>query len=84
MKRQSTITQITEKENTPEKRLSDWEIISLHEKDFRPMTVKMFQDTGNRLEAKTDNLKQTLSKEIQDLKLKQAEMRNTITEIKNS
>ena len=29
-----------------------------------------------------DNLQQTLGKEIQDLKLKQAEMQNKITEIK--
>ena len=42
------------------------------------------RDTGNKLEAKIDNLQQTLSKEIQDLKLKQAEMKNTLTEIKNS
>ena len=47
------------------------------------MMLKMMQDNGNKLEAKTDNLQQTLSKEIQDLKLKQAEMQNTITEIKN-
>ena len=46
--------------------------------------LKMMQDIGNKLEAKIDNLQQTLSKEIQDLKLKQAEMQNTITEIKNS
>ena len=44
----------------------------------------MMQDTGNKLEAKTDNLQETLSKDIQDLKLKQAEMQNTVTEIKNS
>ena len=31
-----------------------------------------------------DNLQETLSKEIQDTKLKQEEMQNTITEIKNS
>ena len=31
-----------------------------------------------------DNLRETLSKEIQDIKLKQPEMQNTITEIKNS
>ena len=30
-----------------------------------------------------DNLQQMLSKEIQDLKFKQAEMQNTIKEIKN-
>ena len=31
-----------------------------------------------------DNLQETLSKGIQDIKLKQEEMQNTITEIKNS
>ena len=66
MKRQRTISRIREKEE----QLSAQEILSLQEKDFRPMIVKMVQDIGNRLEAKTDNLEQTLSKEIQDLKLK--------------
>ena len=31
-----------------------------------------------------DNLQETLTKEIQDIKLKKEEMQNTITEIKNS
>ena len=31
-----------------------------------------------------DNLQETLTKEIQDIKLKQEEMQNTIAEIKNS
>ena len=31
-----------------------------------------------------DNLQEPLSKEIQDIKLKQEEMQNTINEIKNS
>ena len=48
------------------------------------MMLNMMQDIGNKLEAKTDNLQQTLSQETQDLKLKQAEMQNTITEIKKS
>ena len=48
------------------------------------MMLKMMQDIGNKLEAKNDNLQETMNKEIQDLKLKQAEMQNTITEIKNS
>ena len=78
------MTQIKEQEKTPEKQLSDLEIISLQEKDFRLMMLKMMQNIGNKLEAKIDNLQQTLSKEIQDLKLKQAEMQNTITETKNS
>ena len=69
MKRQRTITQMREKGKAPENQLSDEEN-SLQEKDFRLMMLKMMQDTGNKLEAKTDNLQQTLSKEIQELKLK--------------
>ena len=42
------------------------------------------QDFGKSLDAKMDNLQKILSKETQDLKLKQAEMQNTITETKNS
>ena len=84
MKRQRTITQIREKENTPGKQLSEEEILALQEKDFRLLMLKMMQDIGNKLEAKMDNLQATLSKEIQDVKLKQDEMPNTITEIKHS
>ena len=46
------------------------------------MMLKMMQNIGNKVEVKMDNLQETLRKEIQDLKLKQAEMQNTITEIK--
>ena len=72
-----------EKGKTPEKQLSHEEILSLQEKT-RLLMLKMMQDIGNKLEAKMDNLQETLSKEIQDIKLKQEEMQNTITEIKNS
>ena len=68
MKMQRIMTKIREKEKTPEEQLSDLEIISFQEKDFRLMIVKMMQDIGNRLEGKIGNLQQTLSKEIQDLK----------------
>ena len=82
MKRQRTITQMREKGKTPENQLSNEEILSLQEKDFRLLMLKMMQDIGNKLEAKMDNLQETLTKEIQDIKLKQEEMQNTITEIK--
>ena len=42
----------------------------------------MIQHLGNKLEAKINKLQETLSKEIQDLRIKQAEMQNTTTEIK--
>ena len=63
-----------EKGKTPEKQLSDQEILSLQEKDFRLLMLKMMQDIGNKLEAKMDNLQETLTKEIQDKNLKQEEM----------
>ena len=66
MKRQKTITQMREKEKNPENQLSD-EILSPQEKDFRLLMLKMMQDIGNKLEAKMDNLEETLSKEIQDI-----------------
>ena len=69
MKRQRTITQMKEKGKTPENQLSNEEILSLQEKDFRLLMLKMMQDIGNKLEAKMDNILKTLSKELQDIKL---------------
>ena len=73
-----------EKAKTPEIQQSNEEILSLQEKNFRLSMLKMMQDIGNKLEAKMDNLQETLSKEIEDVRLKQEEMQTTITEIKNS
>ena len=73
-----------EKEKTPENQLSDQQILGLQDKDFRLLMLKMMQDIGKKLEAKMDNLQETLTKDIQDIKLKQEEMQNTIIEIKNS
>lgn len=64
MKRQRTITQGREKGKTPENQLSKEEILSLQEKDFRLLILKMMQDIGKKLEAKMDNLQETLTKEI--------------------
>ena len=38
------------------------------------MIVKMIQNLGNKLKAKIDKLQETLSKETQNLRIKQAEM----------
>ena len=73
-----------EKGKTPEKQLSHQEILSLQEKEFRLLILKLMQDIGNKEEAKMDTLQETLSKEIQDINLKQEDMQNTITEIKHS
>ena len=76
------MTQISQQEKTPEKQISDLEIINFHEKVFRLMIVKMIPDLGNKLEAKIDKLQDILRREIQDLRIKQVEIQNTITEIK--
>ena len=39
----------------------------------------MIQDPGNKLETKIDKLQETLNKEREDLKIKQAEMQNIVT-----
>ena len=66
------MTKIGKKKKTQKKQLSDLEINNLHEKDFRLMIVKIIQDLGNKL-----------NKEIDDFRIKQAEMKNTVSEIKN-
>ena len=63
-----------EKEKTTENQLSDQEILSLHKKDFRLLMLKMMQDIGKKLEAAMDNIQETLSKEIQDAKLKRCKI----------
>ena len=52
MKRQKTITQMREKGKTPKHQLSHEEILSIQEKDFRLLMLKMMQDIG----IKMDNL----------------------------
>ena len=55
MKRQRTKTQIREKENNTQKQLSDQEILSLQEKHFIVLMLKMMQAIVYKLEAKMDN-----------------------------
>ena len=46
--------------------------------------IMRIQYLGNKPGTKIDKLQETLSKEIEYLRIKQAEMPNTVTEIKNS
>ena len=59
------MSQTREQDKTPEQ-LSEVQISNLHEKDFRVMTVKMIQDLGKNLEAKTDKLREAFNKEMED------------------
>ena len=83
MKSQRNMSQMKEQDKTPEEQLSEVEIGNLSEKDFRVMLVRMIQDLGEK-KAKINELEETFNKGIEDLKIQQAEMINTIAEIKNS
>ena len=73
-----------EQDKTPEKQLNEVEISNLPEKEFRIMIVTMIQDFGKRMEAKIEKMQEMFNKDLEELKDKQAEMNNTITEMKNT
>ena len=84
MKRQMTMYQMKKQDKTPEKQLNEVEIGNLPDKDFRIMIVKMIQDLGKRMEAKIEKMQNMCNKDLEELKNKQTEMNNTITEIKTT
>ena len=47
------------------------------------MIVKMIKDTGKRMEAQTEMIKEMFNKELENLKTKQTKIKYTISEIKN-
>ena len=76
--------QMKEQDKTPEKQLNEVEIGNLPKKEFRIMIVKMIQDLGKIMEAKTDKMQETFNKDLEEIKSRQAMMNNTINEIKNT
>ena len=80
MKRQRPISQMKEQYKTPEKQLNEVKRGNLPEKEFRIMTVKMIQDLGKRMEAKIEKMQEMFNKDLEELRNKQTEMNNTITE----
>ena len=73
-----------EQDKTPEKQLNEVEIGNLTEKEFRKMIVKIIQYLGKRMEAKIEKMQEICNKDLEELKNKQTEMNNTITEMKNA
>ena len=84
MKRQRAMYQMKEQDKTPEKQLNEVEIGNLPEKEFRIMIERMIQDLGKTMEAKIEKMQEMFNKELEELKNKQTEMNNTITEMKTT
>ena len=73
-----------EQDKTPEKQLNGVKIGNLPEKEFRIMIVKMIQDLRKRMEAKIEKMQEMFNKDLGELKNKQTEMNNTVTEMKTT
>ena len=69
-----------EQGKNPPDQTNEEEILSLPEREFRVMIVKMIQNLGNRKE----KIPETFNKDLEELKSKQTMMNNTINESKNS
>ena len=66
-----------EQGKSPPDQTNEEEIDSLPEKEFSVMGVKMIQNLGNRMK----KIRETLNKDLEELKSKQTMMNNTINEI---
>ena len=65
--------QMKEQDKTPEKQLNEVEIGNFLEKEFRIMIVKMIQDFGKWMEAKTEKMQEMFNKDLEELKNKQTD-----------
>ena len=82
MKRQKVVSQMKGQDKTPEKQLNEVEIGNLPEKEFRIMTVTMTQDHRKRMEAKIEKLQKMFTNDLEGLKNKQTDMKNTLEGIR--
>ena len=67
MKKQKVMSQMKGQDKTPDKHLNEEKIDNLPEKEFRIMIVKMIQDLGKRIEAKTEKMQEMFVKDLEEL-----------------
>ena len=80
MKSQRNTTQMKEQTRDTEVQVNEEEIGKLPEKEFRIMVVKMIKNFENKME----KMKESIKKDLEELKNKHAETNSTITEIKTT
>ena len=80
MKRQRNNTQMAEQTRNTKVQINEEETGKLPEKEFRIMIVKMIKNLENKMEKR----RESINKDLEELKNKHAETNNTITEIKNT
>ena len=62
--------QTKEQDKTLEKQLNEVEIGNLPEKELRIMIVKMIQDLGKSMEAKTEKMQEMFNKDLEEIRTK--------------
>ena len=77
MKRQRNTTQMKEQTRNTEVQMKEEKIGKLPEKEFRIMIVKMIKNLENKME----KMQESINKDLEALKNKHTETKNTITEI---
>ena len=80
MRRQRTMQQMKDEGKNPQDQITDEEIGSLPEKEFRVVIVKMIQNLGNRMQ----KIQEMFNKGLEELKSKQTMMKIKLNETKNS
>ena len=83
MKMQINTTQMKEQTRNSETEINEEEIDKLPEKEFRIMIIQIIQNLKNRMEQMQESIN-TFSKDLEEIKNKQREINNSITEIKNT
>ena len=73
------MSQMKGQDKTPEKQLNELEMGNLQEKEIIIIVVTMIQFLGKRME----KMQQMFTKDLEELKNKQAEMNNALEGIKN-
>ena len=84
MRQQRNLFQTKEQDKNHEEQLSEMQIGNLPGKEFRVMIVKMIQDLRNRMEAQTKMTQEMFNKDLEEVKNKHKEMKNTITGKENT
>ena len=79
MKRKRNNAQMKEQTRNTEVQINEEDIGKLPEKEFKIMRVKMIKYLKNRME----KMQESINKDLEELKNKDTETNNTITEIKN-
>ena len=91
MKRQRNIQQVKEHDKCPPNQTREEEIVSLPEKEFRIMILKMIQNLEDKMELQINSLETRIEKmpkifnnDLEEIKKSQSIMNNAINEIKNT